>query len=91
MRLLSLLGAFLVIGCGLVMFLVAMTMYSQVSVGSIMGSGTIGVTIPDVNGPSLVPCHWGPAAGFFVYILVVILLFTALVFSVRKKKQSKKV
>ena len=91
MRLLSILGAILVVGCGLVIFLFAMTLYSQVSVGSILGAGTIGVTIPGVNEQALVPCHWGPAVGFFMYILVVILLFATLILVIRKNKRSKEV
>jgi len=90
MRLLSVLGAFLVIGCGLVMFLVAMTMYSEVSVGSIQGSGTIGVTVSGVIGQTLVPCQWGFATGFYVYVLAVVLFFTTFILLVIKKIQSKK-
>jgi hypothetical protein len=90
MRLFSVLGAFLVVGTGLLLFLVAMTMYSEVSVGNILGAGMIGVTIPGVSGQSLVPCHWGLAAGFYVYVTVIVLLFTALVLLVRKKKRPKK-
>jgi len=91
MHLISILGALLLFGGSLVMFLLAMTMYSQVSVGSLLGAGTIGVSIPGVNEQSLVPCHWGPAAGFFMYVLVVVLLFAALILLVRKNRRSKKV
>ena len=91
MRLFSILGAFLLFGGGLVMFLLAITLYSQVSVGSVLGAGIVGISIPGVNEQSLVPCHWGPAAGFFVFVLVVILLFAALILLVRKNRRLKKV
>jgi hypothetical protein len=90
MRLLSILGALIIVGCGSVMFLVAMTMYSEVSVGSIQGAGEIGVTIPGISGQPLVACHWGLATGFYVYVIVIGFLLAAFILLVRKKKNSTK-
>jgi hypothetical protein len=88
--LVSILGAVLLFVCALALFLLAMTMYAQVSVGSILGAGAIGVSIPCVNEQSLVPCHWGPAAGFIIFVLGIILLSAALIHLVRKNRRSKK-
>ncbi len=91
MRVVSLLGGLVVVGSCLVIFLVAMTMYSEVSVGSIQGAGTIGVMIPGVSEQPLVPCQWGFGAGFYSYLIVVVLLSASLVLLLLKKKRSTKV
>jgi Na+-driven multidrug efflux pump len=81
--------AILLFGGCLVMFLVAMTLYSEVSVGSILGQGNIEVSVPGVSEQFSVPSHWGPDVGVVVFILSLVLLLTALLLVIQKNKKTK--
>jgi hypothetical protein len=91
MRFLSIIGAILLFGSALAVFLLAMMVYSEVSVGSILGAGAVEVSVPGVSEQFSVPCHWGPAAGFVVFILALALMLAALLLVVRKNKKAKEV
>lgn len=86
-HLVFLLGAILLFGGCLTAFSFAMTTYSQAGVGSLIGAGTVGISVPGITTPLPVPCHWGPAEGFIVFIVAMVVLFTALLVSIIQKKK----
>jgi hypothetical protein len=87
MQLLSVLGAILLFGGSLMTFSLAMTTYSQGGVGSFIGDGAVEVSVPGINSPLQIQCHWGPAEGFILFVLAVIVLLSVLLTIVVKKKK----
>jgi len=59
-------------------------------VGSLIGQGTIDISIQGEEGTSPLLCHWGPALGFWLYGTATILLVTLYLFQYKKKKQAEK-
>jgi hypothetical protein len=84
--LLILAGILLFVG-SLTAFSFAITTYSQAGVGSFLGEGTVDVSVPGINTPVPILCHWGPAEGFIVFIVTIIILLAALLLSIIQKKR----
>jgi hypothetical protein len=80
-------SALLLFVCSLVMFSVAMSTFAEVGVGSFLGEGTLTYSLPgEETNPSIL-CHWGPGSGYYLYILVVIILVSTLLITLKKRKQ----
>ncbi|HVQ00230.1 MAG TPA: hypothetical protein VMT57_01820 [Candidatus Thermoplasmatota archaeon] len=89
MQLISVVGAILLLASALAVFLVAMTLYSEVSVGSILGAGVVEVSVPGMSDQVSIPCNWGPASGFVVFVLAFVLLLAALILWMPKRDNKK--
>lgn len=86
-QILLLIGA-LVLLCGtLLLFIIAMSAFAQVGVGSFMGQGTIDVSIQGYDEVVPVLCQWGPAVGFWLYVITVLLLLSIVILLFQKKKK----
>jgi hypothetical protein len=69
----------------LVLFQYAMSQVTQVGVGGFSGSGTLEVSIPgDLAGSKTFSCSWGPGTGFYLGILVAVLLVLCFVYKYKK-------
>ena len=89
-RLLLRIGSFVLISGTMILFVVAMSAFAEVGVGSLIGQGTIDISIQGEEGTSPLLCHWGPALGFWLYGTATILLVTLYLFQYKKKKQAEK-
>jgi hypothetical protein len=87
MQLLSILGAIILFGGCAITFSLAMTTYSQGGVGSFIGDGAVEVSVPGINAPISIQCHWGPAEGFIVFIGAIVVLLAVLLLLINKKKK----
>jgi len=81
---LSLLFGFLAIGGSLFMFFYATFELAKVGVGSFFGKGAIDVSIPGEGMRIAVFCSWGPAIGFYLCLISICILFSILVFNIKK-------
>jgi hypothetical protein len=73
----------------LAMFTVAMSAFTEVGVGSLLGQGTLDVAVQGQGGVVPVLCHWGPGVGFWLCIVsVTILIFTMLYNEIKKKMRA---
>ena len=60
-------------------FFYAMGQITEVGVGSFMGSGDIDTSLPGISENEILPSTWGPGIGFYLGILVfVVIVFIAL-------------
>jgi hypothetical protein len=73
----------------LVMFLVAMSAFTEVGVGSVLGRGTVDVLIQGDVGIVPVLCQWGPGTGFWLSVVSIGILACALVIMIQKKRNKK--
>jgi len=62
------------------LFYYALSLVTELGVGSFMGSGKVLTTIPGVSEGVLVSCSWGPGIGFYLAILTLILLLISTFF-----------
>jgi phosphoglycerol transferase MdoB-like AlkP superfamily enzyme len=63
----------------LVLFIGAMSAFTEVGVGSFMGEGALDVSIPGEDVTLSVLCQWGPGIGFWLYGLCIFILFSTVV------------
>jgi hypothetical protein len=64
--------------CGIGLFLGAISVFTDVGVGSINGTGILDVILPGEDIAVSVDCSWGPAAGFWLYTLATVILLVSL-------------
>lgn len=74
----------------LALFVVAMSAFTQVGVGSLSGEGTLTVSIPGEEVSEQVLCHWGPGIGCWIYTFsgVVLVLILCSSFFMKKGKNT---
>ena len=53
------------------LFFVAMSLVTDMGVGSFSGSGDLDISIPGLQENAIVPCSWGPGIGFYFGILAI--------------------
>jgi hypothetical protein len=84
-----LIGTLILLLCSLVLFIGAMSAFTEVGVGGLIGQGTLDVTIQgqDVIVPML--CQWGPGIGFWLYVLSSLILISTLIVIVYQKKEKR--
>jgi len=86
-QLFFLIGAVGLLVCSLVLFIGAMSAFTEAGVGSFMGQGILPVSIPGEEFIEPTLCHWGPGIGFWLYVLSgIILISSLLVVSYQKMK-----
>ena len=73
----------LMIGC-IVAFLIATSVLSDVTVGSVFGSGTIDIVIYGQNTFEKIPCTWGFNIGFYCFVFSAFLLTSIFLYCVKK-------
>jgi hypothetical protein len=73
----------------LVLFIVAMSAFAEVGVGSFMGNGTIDISIQGLEVVVSVLCQWGPGIGFWLYVIAGLLLLSTLITHLYQKKKKK--
>lgn len=67
-------------------FLVAMSAFAEVGVGSVMGQGTLDISLQGEDLEVPVWCQWGPGLGFWLYVIAGCILTVTLVIAVCDKK-----
>jgi hypothetical protein len=72
---LLLLGGLLVLISCLLIFSIGMSQLAEIGVGSFIGSGDIEINIPGEGIYEILSCSWGPAIGFYLLLISVIILF----------------
>jgi hypothetical protein len=84
-----LIGALILLLCSLALFISAMSAFTEVGVGSLIGQGTLDVSIQgeDVIVPVL--CQWEPGVGFWLYVLSSLILISTLIVMVYQKKKKR--
>jgi hypothetical protein len=73
----------------LVMFTVAMSAFTEVGVGSLLGKGTLDVAIQGQERVVSVLCHWGPGIGYWLYVLSLVVLICSFIYIMVKKRKEK--
>lgn len=71
--------------CVVGLFIAAMTAFTEISVGSVSGQGTLDVFIPGDEAVVSLLCQWGPGTGFWLQVVCVFSLFCFLVIHLKKK------
>jgi hypothetical protein len=88
-HLFSLVCALFILICSLVLFFIAMSAFTKVGVGSFLGQGIIDVTVQGEGTSTSAFCEWGPGIGFWLNGLSVLILSSALVYTLIKYKNRK--
>jgi hypothetical protein len=83
------LGSLVSIAGSLILVLISISVLSEASVGSLLGSGSFQAAIPG-EGIHSVPASWGLAMGFWVNCLVLILIGPVFYLRIRNKKRGRK-
>jgi len=66
-------------------FSYAMSELASASIGSFIGEGNLGVSIPGEKSYDTVFCSWGPNIGFYLLLSSIGILIFTIVFKTRKK------
>jgi len=82
-----LIGALVLFLSSLVLFIIAMSAFVEVGVGSFIGQGTIDVSVHGKEMVIPVVCDWGPALGFWLNVLASLLLLSMILLLYQKKKK----
>ncbi|MFA5102520.1 MAG: carboxypeptidase regulatory-like domain-containing protein, partial [Candidatus Thermoplasmatota archaeon] len=82
-------GALVLLFCSLVLFIVTMSAFTEVAVGSLIGNGTIDVSIPGQDTVVSVSCQWGPGVGLWLYVGACVLLLSLCIVLLSQKKKKK--
>jgi hypothetical protein len=69
-------------------FLYAMSMLTEVGVGSFIGSGDLDTSLPGLSESKVLPSQWGPGIGFFLGLISVLILVIVLLYDRLKKRFS---
>jgi len=69
-------------------FLYAMSMLTEVGVGSFMGTGDLDTSLPGISESKVLPSQWGPGIGLFLGLISVIILVIVLLYGRLKKRFS---
>jgi hypothetical protein len=71
------------------LFFVAMSMVTEVGVGSFMGNGDLDVSLPGTGGNVEIMCNWGPGIGFYLGIVALLFIFIVPGYKIVKKLKNK--
>ena len=83
-------GALAILLCSLVLFIGAMSAFTEVAIGSFIGDGTLDITVQGQDVVMPVSCHWGPGIGFWLYVVSALILGSSMIIVVyqRRKKRN---
>jgi len=83
-------GALAILLCSLVLFIGAMSVFTEVAIGSFIGDGTLHITVQGQDVVMPVSCHWGPGIGFWLYVVSALILGSSMIIVVyqRRKKRN---
>lgn len=65
-------------------FFIGVSELAKVGVGSFIGNGNLDINIPGEEIYKTLVCNWGPNLGFYLCLLSTIILFSILLFNVKK-------
>ena len=80
----SILFGIIIIAGSLGIFFYALSQLAQAGIGSFFGEGNIDISIAGEGMRASVFCNWGPSIGFYLCLLSMAVLLTALIFDVKK-------
>jgi hypothetical protein len=70
-------------------FIFALNELSSVSIGGIMGSGYLDISVPGEDKIHPVLLNWGPGIGFYIYLIPVLILLFAFIINIYMKRRIK--
>jgi hypothetical protein len=70
-------------------FIYAMSMLTEVGVGSFIGSGDIDTSLPGISENQVIPSNWGPGIGFYLGIISIIIFIASILFNRLKNRKTK--
>jgi hypothetical protein len=70
-------------------FIYALNELSSVSIGGIMGSGYLDISVPGEDKIHSVLLNWGPGIGFYIYLIPVLILLIAFIINIYMKRRIK--
>jgi hypothetical protein len=82
-------GALVLLLGSLVLFIMAMSAFAEVGVGSFIGQGTIDISVQGQDVVVPVLCQWGPGLGFWLYVAAGLLLLSTIILQLYRKKKKK--
>jgi hypothetical protein len=86
-QMICLVSAVVLLFGSLVLFYSAMSAFTEVGVGSVLGQGTVEVSVQGSDAVVPVICSWGPGVGFWVSVIsLVVLLCTSILLVLKIKK-----
>lgn len=88
--LLSTSSAGLILVASLVLFSITMSEFAKVDVGDFIGQGNVNIVIPGEGTYEALYCSWGPAIGFYLYILSAIIILIIAILNFKRNLLSVK-
>ncbi|MCK5459427.1 MAG: carboxypeptidase regulatory-like domain-containing protein, partial [Thermoplasmatales archaeon] len=73
----------------ILIFSIGMNELAEVGIGSFIGERNLEVSIPGEEMAAHIDCSWGPSAGFYLYVLSIIILILIIIFNVKKIMEKK--
>ena len=80
-------GTLIFLLCSLVLFISAMSAFTEVGVGSFSGNRAVDVSVQGQDLVVPVDCSWGPGVGFWLYMVSAVILVCTMIISVMKKRE----
>ncbi len=74
----------------ILIFSIGMNELAKVGIGSFIGSGNLDASIAGEEGAATIFCSWGPSAGFYFYILSIVILVVIIILNVKKIMEKKR-
>jgi hypothetical protein len=71
-------------------FIYAMSMLTEIGVGSFIGSGDIDTSLPGISENQIIPSNWGPGIGFYLGFISIIIQVSFLAYSRIQNRKHKK-
>ena len=90
--LLSMFSSIILFFVSFMIFIVAMSELTNITVDGFIGRGEVEISIIGESSSIIVPSSWGPHVGFYLYLLAILMLslqFLLVVLKLRKKKKEK--
>jgi hypothetical protein len=85
-----LIGTLVLVVCSLGLFIGAMSEFTKVGVGSLIGQGTLDVMIPGADVAVPVVCQWGLGVGLWLYLFSALVVVFLIIFLWYKKIEMKR-
>ena len=79
-------GAIIIFIGSVVLFFVAMSLLSNVTVGSVFGTGDVEISIPGEDMYQTLNCIWGLNIGYYLVCFSIILLIIEFILYLKRKK-----
>ena len=70
-------------------FIFALNELSRVSIGSILGSGNLDISVPGEDKIHTVLLNWGPGIGFYMYLIPILILLIIFIINIYQKRRIK--